>query len=304
MVGDKRLANLRNLILILLEKNVPGDLIETGVWRGGSCILMRAILMAYGDAHRKVWVADSFDGLPPSNENLYPADAGSEFHNYVELVVSLDEVKNNFRNYGLLDNQVEFLKGWFKDTLPSAPIDQLSLIRLDGDMYESTMDALQALYPKLSDNGYVIVDDYHVVPACKQAVHDYCSSIGVSPELHEIDGVGVYWKKSESDACSIVKIYPYTNNQTEDLLSRLNEALDCLNRIAIRELLFSMTKRDASVNVLTQQVAERDASVNALTQELKVAKNIIAEILSSSSWKLTHPFRVLCELVRKVFKNE
>ena len=99
MIGDKRLANLRELVSDLLERNVPGDLIETGVWRGGSCILMRAILLAYGDAHRKVWVADSFAGLPPGNESLYPADAGSEFHRYAELSVSLEEVKQELYSY-------------------------------------------------------------------------------------------------------------------------------------------------------------------------------------------------------------
>jgi len=87
------------------------------------------------------------------------------------------------------------LKGWFKDTLRNPNIERLALIRLDGDMYESTMDGLVNLYPKLSAGGYIIIDDYHVVPACKQAVHDYCATNGISPAFAEIDGVGIYWKK-------------------------------------------------------------------------------------------------------------
>ena len=197
MVGRKRLENLRQLTEIVIGNNIPGDLIETGVWRGGSCILMRAVLCAYKIQDRRVFVADSFEGLPKPNDTLYPADKGSVFHEYPELAVSLEEVQENFKAYGLLDDQVIFLKGWFKDTLPMAPIEQLALIRLDGDMYESTMDGLVYLYPKLSPKGYIIIDDYHLVPQCKQAVSDYCSTHSLSPKMHEIDGVGVFWKKQD-----------------------------------------------------------------------------------------------------------
>ncbi len=194
MIGKKRLANVRALTESVLGNKVPGDLIETGVWRGGACIMMRAVLDAYGVTDRRVWVADSFEGLPPPNQEKYPADTGDTFHTYDELSVSMEHVMGNFSKYGLLDEQVVFLKGWFKDTLPTAPIQQLALLRLDGDMYESTMDALEALYDKVSPGGFVIIDDYHVVPACKQAVNDFLTSRALNPELKEIDGVGIYWQ--------------------------------------------------------------------------------------------------------------
>lgn len=194
MIGLKRLDNIRVLMENIINNNIPGDFIETGVWRGGACILMRAVLDAYEIYDRKIWLADSFEGLPLPDEIKYPADAGDKFHTYSELKVSLDEVKQNFSKYGLLDDQVQFIKGWFKDTLAEAPIKQLALLRLDGDMYESTMDALSALYDKVSVGGYVIVDDYHVVSGCKTAIHDFLSERGLSPTLEEIDGVGVYWK--------------------------------------------------------------------------------------------------------------
>jgi predicted O-methyltransferase YrrM len=112
------------------------------------------------------------------------------------LAVSIDEVKSNFEKYGLLDEQVNFLPGWFRDTLPNAPFKQLALIRLDGDMYESTMDALTALYPKLSSGGYLIVDDY-ALSGCKQAIHDYRSANNISEEIRRIEGYGaVYWQRS------------------------------------------------------------------------------------------------------------
>jgi O-methyltransferase len=196
MIGEKRLANVRSLAESVIGNGIEGDFIETGVWRGGACILLRAVLGAYCVKDRLVWLADSFEGLPPPDEDNYPADKGDELHNIPELSISLEQVKSNIDKYGLLDDQVKFLKGWFKDTLPNAPIKKLALLRLDGDMYESTMDALRALYFKVSNGGYVIVDDYNVVKGCKLAVHDFLSKHHLSPKIEEIDGVGVYWKVS------------------------------------------------------------------------------------------------------------
>jgi hypothetical protein len=107
----------------VLSEGVEGDLIETGVWRGGASIFMRAVLAAYGIEDRKIFVADSFEGLPAPDAEKYPADQNERFHTYTYLAVSKEDVENNFRKYGLLDNQVVFLKGWFKDTLPQAPIE-------------------------------------------------------------------------------------------------------------------------------------------------------------------------------------
>ena len=98
--------------------------------------------------------------------------------------------------YGLLDGQVQFLKGWFKDTLPEAPINELAMLRLDGDMYSSTIEAIQVLYDKVAVGGFVIVDDYGAVPACQQAITDYRNHRGITDTIHPIDGVGVYWRKS------------------------------------------------------------------------------------------------------------
>jgi O-methyltransferase len=198
MIGRKRMDNLIFAATEVLTHNVPGDFIETGVWRGGACILMRGILRAYGDMGRKVWVADSFEGLPKPNAAKYAADKGDAHHKNSLLAVSLEQVQDNFRRYGLLDRQVGFLKGWFKDTLPGAPIERLAILRLDGDMYESTMDALRALYHKVSPGGFVIVDDYHAVPGCRKAVHDFMAAeYPTEPlTLQEIDGVGVFWQRA------------------------------------------------------------------------------------------------------------
>jgi hypothetical protein len=195
MIGRKRLDNLQNCIQHVLVNRIPGDFIETGVWRGGATIFMRAMLKAWGDTSRIVWVADSFEGLPEPDGLNYPKDRGDTHHTYSELAVSLQTVQENFRKYALLDDQVRFLKGWFKDTLPTAPIEKLAILRLDGDMYESTMDGLKNLYAKLSRGGFLIVDDYGAVPACKDAVHDFRRDNKISEEIIEIDWGGVYWQK-------------------------------------------------------------------------------------------------------------
>jgi len=195
MIGLKRLDNLQMCLESIIAENVPGDVIETGVWRGGASIFMRAILACYGITDRTVWVADSFAGLPEPDPDKYPEDAGDIHHTVKILAVSCNQVKANFAKYGLLDDQVKFLKGWFKDTLPSAPIKALALIRLDGDMYESTMDGLENLYPKLSQGGYIIIDDY-VLPPCRKAVHDYRNRNGLTDDIVDIDGTGAFWKKT------------------------------------------------------------------------------------------------------------
>lgn len=200
MIGMKRLDNLQHCVSDVLANKVPGDLIETGVWRGGAAMFMRAILRAHGDTERKVWVADSFQGLPKPEPGRYPADRDDRLWRRTGLIVSLEEVKGNFARYGLLDDQVEFLAGWFADTLPTAPIERLAVLRLDGDMYQSTMEALEALYPKLSVGGYVIIDDFGVIAGCRQAVSDFRAGRAIADEMHPIDASGVYWQRTKSEA--------------------------------------------------------------------------------------------------------
>jgi len=194
MIGMKRLENIEFCFNGIIRNNIPGDLIETGVWRGGATIFMRALLKAANITDRNVWVADSFEGLPKPT-GKFEADLNDHHHTLKELAVSLEEVKQNFENYHLLDDQVKFLKGWFYDTLPKAPIGKLALLRLDGDMYESTMDALVHLYPKLSIGGYIIIDDWGAVKACKQAVIDYRNEHRINEEIIKIDWTGAFWKK-------------------------------------------------------------------------------------------------------------
>jgi O-methyltransferase len=196
MVGMARLNSVHECVETVLRDGVPGDLLEAGVWRGGVAILMRAILAAHGVTDRTVWVADSFRGLPVPDATSFTQDLSLDLSGFDELAVSLDQVKANFDRYGMLDDQVEFLEGWFKDTLPDAPVEQLAVLRLDGDLYESTIQALEALYHKVSPGGFVIIDDYLSLEPCRLAVEDFRSAFAISEEIVEIDWSGVYWRVS------------------------------------------------------------------------------------------------------------
>ena len=133
MVGVQRLENVQHCVEAVLREDVPGDFIETGIWRGGTVIFMRGLLKAYGDpSDRLVFAADSFQGLPAADPEAYPADAPFVHNTNMEvaaprpdalvpsmLAVPVDEVRRNFELYGLFDDRVRFLPGWFKDTLPT-----------------------------------------------------------------------------------------------------------------------------------------------------------------------------------------
>jgi len=191
MVGRRRLNNIRLAAETVLHEHVPGHLIETGVWRGGSCILMRGVLAAHGVLDRTVYVADSFQGLPVADES----DDAASLHDDTTLAISEEHVRDAFCRYGLLDEQVTFLKGWFSDTLPGLKGTPWAVIRLDGDMYESTMDGIRNLYPDLSHGGFLIVDDYGTYTSCRRAIHEYRDMHGITDEIVDIDGMGVFWRK-------------------------------------------------------------------------------------------------------------
>lgn len=198
-----RLDQLQDCVIDVVRRRVPGDLIEAGVWRGGATMLMRATLKALGVTDRTVWVADSFEGLPQPDAGLFPLEARAYRSPIVQtgfrnFSASLDEVKRNFRAYGLLDDQVRFLKGWFKDTLDGAPIREIAVMRLDGDFYESTMDGLRGLYDRLSVGGYTIVDDYgeDAWTNCRKAVDEFRSERGIEDQMIPVDSKCYYWQRS------------------------------------------------------------------------------------------------------------
>lgn len=194
MIGLKRMRQLREAAEACIDGGVPGDFLEAGVWRGGACILMAGVLAesirngVRSMPARRVFVADSFAGLPP------PTEADDHDHNFAQLSVGLEEVVKNFVRYKLLSDNVIFVPGWFKDTLHTIDTKALAILRLDGDMYESTRDGL-ALYPKLSPGGFCIIDDYGALPSCARAVDEYRAANNITTPIIDIDGIGAYWRK-------------------------------------------------------------------------------------------------------------
>jgi len=202
MLPLARFDNLQSCIADVVAEKIPGGLIETGVWRGGATIFMRAMLKALEVTDRLVWVADSFEGLPEPDSEKFPIEAQTHWgpvmtKAYNHFAASLGEVQSNFKAYGMLDEQVRFLKGWFRDTLPTAPIERLAIMRLDADYYESTMDALTNLYDKLSIGGYCIIDDYgeNSWTYCRKAVDDFRSEHGIEAPMIRVDSKCFFWQR-------------------------------------------------------------------------------------------------------------
>ncbi|CAF1241538.1 unnamed protein product [Rotaria sp. Silwood1] len=194
MIGQQRLTNIEWALRFVIANKIPGDFIECGVWRGGGAIFARAVLKALNNNDKHVWVADSFQGLPKARtKNDHDRWVTMEF-----LKVSLEEVQENFRSFNLLDDHVHFCKGYFVDSLPRCNISQIAVLRMDGDMYESTMDQLFNLYSKLQIGGVIIVDDYGI-PECAQAIHDFRSWHHITDAIQLIphSETGRYWIKRQ-----------------------------------------------------------------------------------------------------------
>ncbi len=198
-----RLDHLEDVVATIVREKIPGDFIEAGVWRGGACIFMRALLAVHEDTNRRVWVADSFSGLPEPDKEKYPREgiaheSQTMTEDYDFMAATADQVRANFERFGLNDSQVVFLEGWFNERLPTAPIETLSLLRLDGVYYDSTMPVLESLYPKVAPGGFIIIDDYgeDMWSYCSHAVKDYRRQHNIEEEITAVDSKCVWWRKS------------------------------------------------------------------------------------------------------------
>jgi O-methyltransferase len=219
MVGRRRLDHLHALLQDLIWRRVPGDVIECGCWRGGVGLLAAAVLVAYeqaptqaqnsavhdnddinsggGGRYRWVWLADSFQGLPPVNATEFPSDASHQgSHDDIQVLKdnSVQVVENAATAMGL-SHAIRLLPGFFNESLPFALRSQFkaggfsgcfSLLRLDGDLYQSTLESLHYLYPLLSIGGHVMVDDFTDWQGTRDAVRDYRERHGINDERIEV----------------------------------------------------------------------------------------------------------------------
>lgn len=191
MVGLKRLDNLEMLLRRLEAHKVTCDLIECGVWRGGVSLFMRGLLKAHGITNRTVHLVDSFDGLPKASTD-YDEDTW-RISKYLKIPLPI--VQGAFERYGLLDSQVQFHKSLFRESLPAfrtASTSCIALLRMDGDMYESTIDILYNLVDLMSLGACIVVDD-KTIPFRQRAVKDFWDTHAIAPTIHAIDAASIYF---------------------------------------------------------------------------------------------------------------
>lgn len=321
MVGMKRLSNLEDCCLSALEDGVPGDFVETGAWRGGCGILMRAVLESCADSQRRVWLFDSFEGLPKPDTAAFPADSEDQYWTFSSyLGVSLEQVKENFRQYELLDDRVRLVKGWFRDTIPGSNVGAISVLRLDGDMYESTWIVLTHLYPKVSPGGFVIIDDYGVIPACKQAVDDFRRDRLIHSPLSTVDWSGVFWRKLDSmereasnTSCDVLQLEEKLHAKEIERAAAVAEMRSALTaREELPAALRQVDELRSKIDGLAQDIAGLNAQLDAeraqldaeralragLEAQLAAERALRHGLENSRSWRITSPLRRLMTAVR------
>lgn len=200
MTSAARVVALCDAVRYIVANRIPGDIVECGVWKGGSMMAVAHTLIALGDAARALHLFDTFEGMPPpsdkdvaitgeSAERLMarsdPRDPES-----VWCVASLEEVRTALLGTGYDPARVRFVKGRVEETLPAEAPERIALLRLDTDWYESTKHELEHLYPRLVRGGVLIVDDYGHWSGAKRAVDEYLENQGVALFLQRIDYTG------------------------------------------------------------------------------------------------------------------
>jgi len=195
MVGLGRLDDLQGCVETVVADGVAGDLIEAGTWRGGASILMRATLDALGAAGRTVWLADSFAGFEPDERRQDFAEGElDDLAAFDFLKAPLESVRDAFERFGLSAG-VRFVQGYVEATLATLADCTWALVRIDVDTHDSTLHALESLYPQLAPGGYLVVDDYGALEECRLAVDGFRRAHSISEPLVEIDWTGVRWRR-------------------------------------------------------------------------------------------------------------
>ena len=199
------LSNVYDLTILIERNHVPGSIVECGVWRGG-CAAVMGVVSANLGSGRKVWLFDSFEGMPEAG----PMDIGENAERLATNrmngrlvpinvnVAQIDGVRRFLFEELVLDpEKVVLVKGWFQDTLPEAKnkLEQIALLRIDGDWYESTKVCLEQLFDTVTAGGYVIIDDYGFFPGCKAAVDEFIKARELKVELKPVDYSRVYFQK-------------------------------------------------------------------------------------------------------------
>jgi O-methyltransferase len=201
MTSIERMYALYRATRYLIENQIPGDFAECGVWRGGSVMLIAHTLLRLGKRDRTLWLYDTFDGMPPpSVEDVQEMSGRSASEILAEHEKSADDpfwgvapratVEENLRRTGYPIDRIRFIEGDVMATIPSQAPSQISLLRLDTDWYASTRHVLEHLYPRMAEDGVLIVDDYGYWRGARKATDEYLASLPAPPLLQRIDYTG------------------------------------------------------------------------------------------------------------------
>jgi O-methyltransferase len=196
MTSVERLYALHEAIRYVVAADVPGDVVECGVWRGGSS-MMAALTLRQVGASRRIWLYDTFEGMPPPGENdvRYSGESAESLLESAERApgawnewawATLDDVRANMASTGY--DALEYVAGPVENTVPEQAPGQIALLRLDTDWYESTRHEMEHLYPRLSDGGVLIIDDYGHWQGARRAIDEYFADRPVL--LNRIDYTG------------------------------------------------------------------------------------------------------------------
>jgi len=209
MTSSERLWSLINAVRHVVDNQIPGDLVECGVWRGGSVMAMARELSSLGVSDRRIWLYDTFAGMTDPTSFDVEAGSGMTAANMLSstevadgdnvwCVAGLQDVSANVRSTGYPFENFTFVEGDVSKTLKSDFPDSISLLRLDTDWYESTRTELEVLYPRLSVGGVCIFDDYGHWQGARKAVDEYFAGLGHRPYMHPIDYSGRVLIKTQS----------------------------------------------------------------------------------------------------------
>lgn len=168
------ILSLIDSVKYIIKNDIKGSLVECGVWKGGSVMAIIMTLQEMGVNNRHIYLYDTFEGMSEPGIEDKRADGTPIYNEGNEYVISsLDTVKENIKKLGYDMNKIHFVKGKVEDTLSKTTPDSIALLRLDTDWYESTKYELECLYPKLSKQGVLIIDDYESFLGCKKATDEY-----------------------------------------------------------------------------------------------------------------------------------
>ncbi len=180
----------------VIENNIPGDFVECGVWKGGNTMMVAMALMKLKNTERKIYLYDTFEGMSEPTKkdiNYRNEDAEIEWKDSIKkdhnewCYSPLEEVKNNLYSTGYPKDKIIFVKGKVEDTIPETIPEKISILRLDTDWYESTYHELVHLYPLLSKNGFLIIDDYGYWQGAREAVEQYFKENNVKIFMNRLD---------------------------------------------------------------------------------------------------------------------